>query len=71
MLSPCTTGNQLSAEQLADRVFNSFDGSFTNLLLPRNKLTLSKFLDAIPHLLRLVAVDPLDFIHLHRVSDRW
>eukprot|EP00798_Chlamydomonas_sp_ICE-L_P005495 gene5495-5550_t len=61
-----TEGNQLSAEQLADRVFNSFDGSFTNLLLPRNKLTLSKFLDAIPHLLRLAAVDPLEFIHLHR-----
>eukprot|EP00798_Chlamydomonas_sp_ICE-L_P022497 gene22497-29623_t len=39
---------------------------FTNPLHARNKLRLSKFHAAIPRLLRLVAVDPLDFIHLHR-----
>eukprot|EP00798_Chlamydomonas_sp_ICE-L_P001177 gene1177-32511_t len=61
-----TEGNQLSAEQLADQVFNSFGGLFTNPLHARNKLRLSKFHAAIPRLLRLVAVDPLDFIHLHR-----
>eukprot|EP00798_Chlamydomonas_sp_ICE-L_P003288 gene3288-13312_t len=63
-----TEGNQLSAEQLADRVFNSFGGSFTNILLARNKLSLSKFLDAIPRLLLLALVDPLEFIHLHRTG---
>eukprot|EP00798_Chlamydomonas_sp_ICE-L_P002660 gene2660-17126_t len=61
-------GNQLSAEQLADRVFGSFGGSFTNRLLARNKLSLSKFHDAISRLLRLAAVDPLEFIHLHRTG---
>eukprot|EP00798_Chlamydomonas_sp_ICE-L_P021268 gene21268-28189_t len=53
---------------IEDRVFKSFGGSFTNRLLARNKLSLSKFQDAIPHLLRLAAVDPLEFIHLHRTG---
>eukprot|EP00798_Chlamydomonas_sp_ICE-L_P010177 gene10177-8083_t len=66
MLSPYTSDNELSAEQLADRVFNLFVGWFTNRLLARNKLRLRKFHAAIPQLLSLAGVDPLYFIHLHR-----